>query len=62
MLISYTQPWKFPLGTKEIRYTLQANGCTYLIGGYLATVGSGQPGAIDEELFDQVIATFRLTP
>jgi hypothetical protein len=55
-----TQPWEFPLGTKEIRYYLKANGCTYLIGGYMATVGSGQPGAIDEELFDQIIATFRL--
>jgi hypothetical protein len=54
------QPWEFPPGTKEIRYYLRANGCTYLIGGYMATVGSGQPGAIDEELFDQIIATFRL--
>jgi hypothetical protein len=54
------QPWEFPPGTKEIRYYLQANGCTYLIGGYMATVGSGQPGAIDEELFDQIITTFRL--
>jgi hypothetical protein len=57
-----TQPWEFPPGTKEIRYYLQGNGCTYLIGGYMATVGSGQAGAIDEELFDQVIATFRLAP
>ena len=32
----------------------------FTIGGYLATVGSGQPGRIDEELFDQIIATFRL--
>ena len=54
------QPWEFPLGTKEIRYYLQGNDCTYLVGGYMATVGSGQPGAIDEELFDQIIATFRL--
>jgi hypothetical protein len=57
-----TQPWEFPPGTEEIRYYLKANGCTYLIGGYLATVGSGQPGWIDGELFDQVIATFRLAP
>jgi hypothetical protein len=57
-----TQPWEFPPGTKEIRYYLQANGCTYLIGGYLATVGSGQPGAIDEDLFNQIIASFRLAP
>jgi hypothetical protein len=55
-----TQPWEFPPGTKEIRYYLQGNGCTYLIGGYFSTVGSGQPGAIDQELFDQIITTFRL--
>ncbi len=53
------QPWEFPLGTKEMRYYLQFNGCTYLIGGYMATVGSGQPGGIDQELFDQIIASFR---
>jgi hypothetical protein len=57
-----TQPWEFPAGTKEIRYYLKANGCTYLIGGYVDTTGSNQPGAINEELFNQVIATFRLTP
>ena len=57
-----TQPWEFPLGTKEIRYYLKANRCTYLIGGYVATVGSGQPGAIDEELFDEIIATVHLAP
>jgi hypothetical protein len=57
-----TQPWEFPLGTKEIRYYLKANGCTYLVGGYMATVGSGQPGGIDEALFDEIIATFRPAP
>jgi hypothetical protein len=57
-----TQPWEFPLGTKEIRYYVQANNCTYLIGGYIATVGSGQTGAIDEELFEQIITSFRLRP
>ena len=57
-----TQPWEFPLGTKEIRYYLKANGCTYLVGGYMATVGSGQPGGIDEELFNQIIATFQVIP
>ena len=55
-----TQPWEFPPGTKEIRYYLKGNGCTYLIGGYLATVGSGQPGAISQELFDEIMATFQL--
>jgi hypothetical protein len=57
-----TQPWEFPLGTKEIRSYLKANGCTYLVGGYMATVGSGQPGAIDEALFDEILATFRAAP
>ncbi|HET6822216.1 MAG TPA: hypothetical protein VFH34_06185 [Anaerolineales bacterium] len=56
------QPWEFPLGTKEIRYYLQVNSCTYLIGGYMATVGSGQPGAIDQELLEQILATFRMEP
>jgi hypothetical protein len=56
-----TQPWEFPAGTKEIRYYLEANDCTYQIGGYLDTTGSNQPGAINEELLDQIIATFRLT-
>ena len=55
-----TQPWEFPAGTKEIRYYLNANGCTHLIGGYLDTTGSGQAGTISEDLFDQIIATFRL--
>lgn len=55
-----TQPWEFPLGTKEIRYYVQVNNCTYLIGGYIATVGSGQTGAIDEELFEQIITSVRL--
>jgi hypothetical protein len=55
-----TQPWEFPLGTKEIRYYIQANRCTYIVGGYLATVGSGQTGAIDEQTFDRIIASFRL--
>ena len=56
------QPWEFPLGTREVRYYLRGNGCTYLVGGYMATVGSGQPGWIGEEAFDEIVATFRLTP
>ena len=55
------QPWEFPAGIREIRYYLQGNGCTYLIGGYLDTTGSDQLGAINQELFDQILATFRLT-
>jgi len=54
------QPWEFPEGTKEIRYYMSLNGCTYLIGGYLDTTGSNQPGAISEELFNQIVATIRL--
>ena len=56
-----TQPWEFPQGTKEIRYYLQANGCTYLIGGYMATVDSSEPRAINQELFDEIIATFQVS-
>lgn len=56
------QPWEFPAGTKENRYFLSLDGCTYLIGGYLDTTGSNQPGAITEELFHQMIATIRLMP
>ena len=55
-----SQPWEFPTGTKEIRYYLQGNGCTYLVGGYMDTLGSSQTGAMDEALFDQIMATFRL--
>jgi len=57
-----TQPWEFPVGTKEIRYYLQANGCTYMIGGYFATVDSGEPRAISQELFEEIIATFQVNP
>ena len=56
------QPWEFPPGSKEIRYYVKAQGCTYLVGGYMTTVGSGQPGAMDQELFEQIIPTFRLAP
>ena len=56
------QPWEFPVGTKEIRHTLSQNGCIYLIGGYMDTTGSNQPGAITEDLFHQVIATVQLMP
>lgn len=57
-----TQPWEFPEGTKEMRYYLSLDGCTYLIGGYMDTTGSDQPGAITEELFNQIVATIQLTP
>lgn len=54
------QPWEFPIGTKEIRYYLTTNDCLYLIGAYFDTTGSNYSGAIDEKLFDQVIATINL--
>lgn len=56
------QPWEFPEGTKEIRYYMSLNGCTYLIGGYLDTTRSNQPGAITEDLLHQIVATVRLMP
>jgi hypothetical protein len=56
------QPWEFPGGTKEIRYYLSLDGCTYLIGGYMDTTGSNQPGAITEDLFHQIAATVQLIP
>jgi hypothetical protein len=54
------QPWEFPPGTKEIRYYLQVNNCTYLIGGYMDTTGSTLPGVITEDLFNQIVSTFQL--
>ena len=56
------QPWEFPSGTKEIRYYLSLDGCTYLIGGYMDTTGSNQPGVITEDLFHRIVATFRVRP
>lgn len=57
-----SQPWEFPAGTKEIRYYLLEDDCTYLLGGYTDTTGSTLPGAINKDLFDQIIATFRVIP
>jgi putative hemolysin len=56
------QPWEFPDGTKEIRYFLPLNGCTYMIGGYVDTSGANQTGTITEELFEQIVATIQVTP
>ena len=56
------QPWEFPGGTKEIRYYSSIDGCVYLIGGYVDTTGSDQPGAITDELFHQIMATLQLMP
>jgi hypothetical protein len=36
------------------------DGCTYMIGGYLDAIGLNEAGAIDEELFSQIIATIQL--
>jgi hypothetical protein len=56
------QPWEFPTGTKEVRYFVSIDECTYLIGGYLNNTGSAQPGAISEDLFHQIISTIQLMP
>jgi hypothetical protein len=55
-----TQPWEFPAGTKEIRYYLKTDNCIYQVGGYMDTTGSTQLGAITEDLFNQIVATFQL--
>ena len=55
-----TQPWEFPEGTKEIHYDLQTDEYTYLFGAYINTNGSTHSDAITEELFDQIVTTFRL--
>ena len=57
-----TQPWEFPPGTKELRYFLKTNDCTYQFGGYVDTAGSTQPGAISEDLFNSIILTFQAEP
>lgn len=56
------QPWEFPEGTKEMRYYLSLNDCMLQIGGYLDTTGSNQPGAITQDLFQQLVATLRVMP
>jgi len=56
------QPWEFPIGTKEIRYTVSLDKCTYLIGGYMDTAGAQQPGTVTEHLFRQIVATIKLMP
>lgn len=56
------QPWEFPAGSKEIRYYLSLDGCIYLIGGYMDITGSDLPGTITEASFNQIVATFQVTP
>lgn len=56
------KPWEFPAGTKEIRYYLSLDECTYLIGSYLNTTQSSQPGTITDELFNQIVKTIQLIP
>jgi len=55
-------PWEFPDGTKETRYILSTEGCTYLIGGFVDITPSDQPGEIVESLFQQIIATMQVMP
>lgn len=56
------RPWEFPEGTKEVRYYLSLDRCTYLIGGYMDIAGLTQAGVITEELFEQIVATIQLIP
>lgn len=56
------KPWEFPEGTKEIRYYVSQEGCTYQIGAYVDTTQSNQPGVIMEDLFQQIVDTFRVMP
>ena len=53
-------PWEFSDGTKEIRYILSLEGCTYLIGGFIDIAPSGEPGEITESLFQQIVATVQV--
>jgi len=55
-------PWEFPDGTKEARYILSSEGCTYLIGGFVDITPSDQPGEITESLFQQIMTTVQLAP
>jgi len=55
-------PWEFPDGTKETRYILSSEGCTYLIGGFVDITPSDQLGEITESLFQQIMATVQLAP
>jgi len=55
-------PWEFPDGTKETRYLLSSEGCTYLIGGFVDITPSDQEGEITESLFNQIIATLQFMP
>lgn len=57
-----TQPWEFPAGTKEMRYYVQTETYTYLLGGYITTTDANQPGAITKALLDEIVATFRVLP
>ena len=57
-----TQPWEFPPGTREIRYYLVQDGCTYQIGAYVDTTESDQPGAITQALFEQIVDTIQVRP
>ena len=53
-----------PLIPPVIKFSLCRQVSIFLLqlqelGGYMATAGADQPGTIDEESFDQILATFR---
>jgi hypothetical protein len=61
--LTYTNPdpWEFPPEVKEVRYYLQTDAYTYLLGGYITESDpSAQAGFITEALFNQIIATFQV--
>ena len=58
MTYENTQPWEFPVGTKEIRYYLKTDAYTYMVGGYIDTTGANLPGAMTEEFLNQIVGTF----
>lgn len=57
-----TEPSNSSTRIKEVRYYFRDSDCSYLIGAHLNAADSDQAGAITEELFDQIIATFDLIP
>lgn len=56
-----TNPWEFPRGTKEYRYYVDKGNNTYLVGGYIEGKDFPQVYYISENLFQQILQTFKFT-
>ena len=54
-----TSPWESPQGTKEYRYYVDRGNNTYLMGGYVEGKFSPQIYYISEQLFQQILSTFK---